>query len=156
MNENLIQTLVFGRKRPFRAHFNDVNNKMYIYRGRLRQRGGRLGLGDVFSMFQRHIFPRVLDAGKKFVERKATQLAPKIISTGLGVMSDLASKKNLKQSLKERGKTLIADALNSQDPPRKRQKLSDARTVRKAPPRSKIRLRKGNRATPIRPRDIFD
>ena len=138
------------------------------YRGVLRQSGGR-GLGDAFHAFSRVLLPGMISmyrnrSNKNFWRDKAIQKGPSILKNavklGVGVVSDIARKKTLKQSLKERGQRLIADALNINTRPKKshkakrpragnRSRAAKSRTAKIPVKRKKIRSKK-------RPPDMFD
>ena len=103
------------------------------YSGPLRQRGG--GIGDVFRVFTRTVIPYVYKNWGKKIKNTAARMAPKALekalSFGVGVASDIAQKKSLKQSIKDRGKRILSDVLNSAAPPAKRQKQASARVGNK-------------------------
>ena len=129
------------------------------YQGRLRQVGGASpGLGDIFHAMTR-VFTKAIPAvGKMYRNRNNPEfrsawlrkVAPKAVAKvakfGVGIVKDVAKKKSLKQALKDGGKRMITDALNIEEPPRKRQKRPVVRTGN-TPPRRKKKAR---------PRDIFD
>lgn len=117
----------------------------------MRQAGG--GLGDIFGVLTRQILPSLARAAVPIAKSQAKKLAPKILSSGVGLMSDLANKRNLKQALKSRGKRLVSDVIN-QATANKRHKPSGRRTSkshkkRARKPKKKKNTRRGKR------RDIF-
>ena len=130
------------------------------YHGHLRQTGGgSKGLGDIFHAFSRVLIPGMVNlyknrSNKDYWRTKAIQQGPSILKNavklGVGVVSDIAKKKTLKQSLKDRGKRMISDALNIDTPPPKRQKTKSARAVKSSAKKARGRPRKK------RPLDIFD
>ena len=140
------------------------------YQGQLRQLGGgrKLGLGDIFHAFTRVIIPNMYQMyknrnDKSYWRGKAMTQGPKIlqkaVKLGVGVVSDAVSKKKtVKQSLKDRGKRLISEALNIPEPPAKRQKTGSARGVKKSRATRRVVSKPGARGRPTnnRQRDIFN
>ena len=128
------------------------------YRGTLRQSGGK-GLGDLFHAFSRVLLPGVINlyqnrSNRTYWKEKAIQKAPSLLQNavklGVGVVSDVAKKKSLKQSLKERGQKLITDALNINPSSKKSHNAKRTRAVNRSRP-----FKKKNRSKK-RPPDIFD
>ena len=126
-----------------------------FYSGSMRQAGG--GLGGIFAPLLRAIVPAFRSAipilkntALPFIKKGAKRMAPHLISEGLGIMGDLASKRNLKTAVKKRGKRLLIKALG-----KKLRKVGvlKKRKTRRAPKRrrpgakSKVKRRR---------RDIFD
>ena len=97
------------------------------FSGRLRQRGD----GNIFKAFTRGIIPFVSKHFGKDIKRLAPKAVKKALSLGVGVVRDVTKKKSLKQSISDRGKKIISDAINSSEPPVKRQRLSSVRRVNK-------------------------
>ena len=122
------------------------------YEGVLRQKGGGFteGLGRVFGGLARHIF---VNGMKKIAQNKVNQVRQKTFKAGIGLMSDMAKRKNFKQALKSRGKRLLTDVLNSPAPAKKRQKLDNSRPTKNSSRRGRGRARKTRQ--PRKP-DVFD
>ena len=124
------------------------------YDGQLRQRGA--GLGDVFRVLARTLAPTVLSIGKNFVKRKAATLGPRALEAGVGVVKDLMAKKTFKQAVKQRGKRLLSEAINTASDSVKRQKTSSARASNRSAGARGRASKKRPRKNPPRNRDIFD
>ena len=122
------------------------------YDGMIRQRGA--GLGDVFRVLARTVMPQVLRLGKNFVRQKVSTLGPKALKAGVGVVKDVIGKRTLKQAIRQRGKRLLSEAINSVVEPNKRQKTARPRASKKSSGATKT---KGRKKRPLpRNRDIFD
>ena len=115
----------------------------------MRQRGGGHGLGGLFTIFARSLLPII----KSQVRKIAPKIAPKLTTAGVGLISDLVRKKNLKQAVKKRGIELISDSINTATSPANLQSLKRKRKgrVKRQPNvnRKKVRTIKRNK-------DIFD
>ena len=122
------------------------------YDGVIRQRGA--GLGDVFRVLARTVVPHVMRLGKNFVRQKATTLGPKALKAGVGVVKDVIGKRTLKQAIRQRGKRLLSEAINSVVEPNKRQKTARPRASKKSSGATKTKGRR--KRPPPRNRDIFD
>ena len=99
------------------------------YLGHLRQKG--FGLGGIFKALTRGIIPHVSKHFGKDIKRLAPKAVKKALSLGVGVVRDITKKKSLKQSISDRGKKIISDAINSSEPPVKYQRRSSVRRVNK-------------------------
>ena len=124
------------------------------YEGVLRQKGGGMteGLRRIFGGLTRHMFVPML---KKMVRHKADQLKQNALKAGVGLMSDVAKRKNFKQALQSRGKRLLSDVLNTSAAPRKRQKQTSSRPVKNSSSR-RGRGRPRKKTKQPRNPDIFD
>ena len=121
---------------------------MAYYQGEYRQQGG--GIGDIFSVLARTIIPAIARTAAPIIKNQARKLAPRALKAGVGLMSDLASKRNLKQALKTRGKRLISEAINQGPPAKRRQTNSNSR-----PKRSNALPKRKNNKRGARRKDIF-
>jgi len=113
------------------------------YRGSLRQQGE--GLGGLFDIFSRGLLPLLKRTAVPLIKSQAKRLAPKLAKTGVGLLSDIARKKNLKQAVKSRGAQLIRDSINMAAAPRRPQSVKRQLNSR----RPKVTAKK-------RKKDIFD
>ena len=78
-----------------------------FYAGSLRQSGG--SIGGLFGALARTVIPTL----KNMALKQAKELGPSVLRQGMGLMSDVAMKRNLKTSVKRRGKRLVASALRN-------------------------------------------
>ena len=123
------------------------------YYGVQRQYGGG-GLGGVFKILTRTIFPAIMKSSKTFLKKQAIKNIPHIANAGIGLVSDINKKRNFKQAVKARGKRLASDVIGgvlSSVPPAKRQKRINRRAVNTS--QKKNSRNKHNK--PKRTRDIF-
>ena len=103
------------------------------YQGQIRQKGS--GLGGVFSALGRHIIPLLKNTALPLLKSQAKRLAPTLAKSGIGLVSDIVKKKNLKSALKARGKNL-GRALG-------RNLMTIKRPIKPRKRQSKIKRRKG-------------
>ena len=130
---------------------------MLHYDGLLRQGQSGRGLGDVFRVLARTLAPHVLKMGKNFVKQKAVTLGPKMLTAGMGVMKDMAGgKRTFKQALRQRGKTLLADAINIGADTNTPHKPRRSRTGNKSTAQTAAKKKPPRKKPPPRRRDIFD
>ena len=98
--------------------------------GGVYRHSGR-GLGNIFGLLSRVALPFLKRTAVPILKRQAKRLAPKLLKAGVGVASDIISKKrNAKQSVHARGAQFIRDSINSAKPKRKRQSSGNTRRVR--------------------------
>ena len=103
---------------------------MDIYRGILRQQTGRGMLGNVLGLFGRSLVP--------ILKKEARKIAPKLLKTGVGVLSDVATRKrSFKEAARSRGKTLIGEVIKPPTRKRKRQSVTGPRKKQKLARRQK-------------------
>ena len=124
------------------------------YDGAIRQRGA--GLGDVFRVLAQTIVPIVLRIGKNFVKRKAATLGPKALKAGVGLVQDMMTKKTFKEAVKQRGKRLLTEAINTASAAKKRQNAPRPGASNKSSGAQRRKKRPGRKRAPARNRDIFD
>ena len=120
---------------------------MDIYRGVLRQQTGRGILGNMMGLFSRTLVPMLKTEAKK--------LGPKILKTGVGVLSDISTRKRtFKQAAQKRGKALINEMINTPSPKRPRQSKTGSKR-KKSPLKAKKR-KTVSKKQQQREKDIFD
>ena len=117
---------------------------MAYYQGAFRQRGG--GLGSLISSLARYVIPTIGRTAGAIIRRQG----PKLAKAGLGVMSDIASKRNLKQTLKNRGTRLVSEIIKDAT-----SRNSSHLKVRKGAGRVKKKRALPRKNKKIRKRDIF-
>ena len=130
---------------------------MSVYAGVHRQRGG--SLGGIFRVLGRQILPAILKTAKPLLKSTARRALPHIANAGLGLVGDLAGKKNFKGAVRSRGKRLASEMLgsllNTSGGANKRQKSSGIRpkqTSRRAPARKRKQTPKRRKKAS---RDVF-
>lgn len=100
------------------------------YGGVYRQSGG--GLGNIFSILGRVALPFLKQTAVPLLKRQVKRLGPKVLKAGVGILSDVATKKrNLKQAARVRGAQLVKESINSTQNKRKRQSKGRPRKVQK-------------------------
>ena len=116
-----------------------------VYGGVMRQRGGS-AIGNIFNILQRHLIPKI------------KQHAPKLIKTGVGLVSDYSRKKNMKQAVTARSKRLIGDVIKGELRLVNGQSAPKQSRVRSSKPKAKKKNANSGRRAVSRPRkkDIFD
>ena len=104
-----------------------------FYAGSLRQSGG--SIGGLFGALARTVIPAL----KNMALKQAKELGPSVLRQGMGLMSDVAMKRNLKTSVKRRGKRLVASALRNsanrlagKRAPKKKKKRAASKTTRRS------------------------
>ena len=103
---------------------------MEHYGGVYRQSGG--GLGNIFGLLSRVALPFLKRTAGPILKRQAKRLGPKVLKAGVGLMTDIVTKKrNLKQAAHARGNELVKAAITSATPKRKRQSSGNTRRVRR-------------------------
>ena len=135
--------------------------KMGIYRGVYRQKGGwsfSPGLGGILNVLSRTLTPTLKSAAGSLIKNQAKRLGPKLMSAGLGVLSDVQNKKNFKAAVKSRGKRLLDEALNIGPPRKKRHTAARPRGSKSRPKRHVKRSRTHRKRRPNKThrRDIFN
>ena len=125
-----------------------------FYAGSLRQRGG--SVGGLFGSLARTVIPVL----KNMALKQAKELGPSVMKQGVGLMVDVAMRRNLKASVKRRGKRLIASALrnNANRLAGKRKRPPKKKPPKKrAAPKTARRLGASRRGAKTRRRaDVFD
>ena len=102
---------------------------MEHYGGVYRQSGR--GLGNIFGLLSRVALPFLKHTAGPILKKQAKRLAPKLLKAGVGVVTDIATKKrNINQSARARGNEFIQEVMNSSTPKRKRQSSANTRRVR--------------------------
>ena len=129
-----------------------------IYRGLPRQRGG--SLGNIFAGFGRYIIPSLARSARKAFFNK---IAPQLLTTGVGLMSDLAQRQSLSSAVKKRGQKLEKNVINEFIDNKPAQKPSRRRTrniITRAPHKKKNSKLNHKKKPPKkrqpRKKDIFD
>ena len=101
------------------------------YGGVYRQSGK--GLGSIFSVLGRMALPFLKRTAVPILKRQAKRLGPKILKAGVGVISDIATKKrNFKQSARARGAQLVEETISTRKPKRKRQSRGNTRKIKRS------------------------
>ena len=133
---------------------------MPIYRGVYRQKGGwsAPGLGGILNVLSRTLTPTLKSAAGSLIKNQAKRLGPKLMSAGLGVLSDVQNKKNFKSAVKARGKRLLDEALNIGPPRKRRHKAGRPRASKSRPKRhvKRSQIRRKQRPNKTHRRDIFN
>ena len=123
-----------------------------FYSGALRQSGG--SIGGFFGPLARTMIPIL----KNVAMSQAKELGPSVVKQGVGLMADVAMRRNLKTSVKRRGKRLLATALrNNANRIQGGLKRRGGKKKKKAPAKTPRRLSAARRGAKTRRRaDVFD
>ena len=115
---------------------------MEIYRGSYRTQSGRGMLGNLFGVFRRVLLTTIKRTAIPLLKRGAKKMAPKLLKAGVGILSDVGSKKkSFKEAARSRGVELLNSATIKQRPP-------------KRPAQRRLNARGGKRPRTTR-KDIF-